>query len=871
MTLNIHLDRAATHQNTPELGTESQKTLLVGGFRAILSDIHLLATPIMCSMIAVKSIITTQKGWHTAKHSLEQTHKMHKNVPLQAGNQKNHAPAMALKQKTYKNKFPAMLPAVCGVIITLLCGCSQPPMLKLELSQHNSNNIIIFIHGFTSNNEIWPQGGMRDISTKLNADAYYFSYDSRAIDVANQSKTTEAVARALVQSVTKQNLDNKRITFVGHSQGAIIALRTLIMMPHAQIDRIILLGPPLFGSTSIPPTWALPTPSNQLVELTEYSSALLDLNLSLRDHLSTRENQPFIANLISVSDEYVPSYSAFVNFGRHKNIPTTLAHSDLTTSLSKSDLLDELTSNNTQTSHIAYENEIMNTLIIKADELIGMQYIYREEAVLEPPDSRLEALGYTHYKTMGSDRASKNKILDFTRSPSQIDLNMNNISLGKVVSTKAGSDGKIVSRTEEDIPRPTYPGIGYMPTRCQDRSDRVTAIWTKTRNDGVFSERNNNRIRDRLLPCLSDTEIYSYMRAIGYDVLFQNRKLLRSSTGSVIKKKEIPIGRVLARQFTSDHTLRRSCSDSRRITYNAVDGSLKPVSNLTDSEKRTISNMTNNGGAPPPPFYFSRCNTANSRSLYGSVYGDYIIIHNVRPGSYTIDLLRAIAPYQNGTEGDELEEETVKRVKKLTATSYDITVFKGTTVLRLGENPTESPSPTEIIALHQKANSGVSDAQFTLAYMYYKGRGVPQDYAQAVDLFRKSADQGDATAGYNLGVMYEYGEGVAKDYAQAAIAFRRAADRGFIPAQTALGLAYYQGRGVAQDYTQAAVRLQIAADRGDAIAQYQIGIMYYLGKGMPKDHAKAAIWLKKASDQGDQDAYDILDHIYDEGDVLPND
>ena len=39
--------------------------------------------------------------------------------------------------------------------------------------------------------------------------------------------------------------------------------------------------------------------------------------------------------------------------------------------------------------------------------------------------------------------------------------------------------------------------------------------------------------------------------------------------------------------------------------------------------------------------------------------------------------------------------------------------------------------------------------------MYEEGRGVEQDYATAVEWFRKAADQGDANAQYNLGVMYE--------------------------------------------------------------------------------------------------------------------
>ncbi|MGK2959439.1 MAG: tetratricopeptide repeat protein [Acidimicrobiales bacterium] len=51
--------------------------------------------------------------------------------------------------------------------------------------------------------------------------------------------------------------------------------------------------------------------------------------------------------------------------------------------------------------------------------------------------------------------------------------------------------------------------------------------------------------------------------------------------------------------------------------------------------------------------------------------------------------------------------------------------------------------------------------------MFDDGHGVPQDYAEAVGLYRKAAEQGHARAQYNLGIMYAKGQGVAQDYVQA--------------------------------------------------------------------------------------------------------
>jgi TPR repeat protein len=47
--------------------------------------------------------------------------------------------------------------------------------------------------------------------------------------------------------------------------------------------------------------------------------------------------------------------------------------------------------------------------------------------------------------------------------------------------------------------------------------------------------------------------------------------------------------------------------------------------------------------------------------------------------------------------------------------------------------------------------------------MYSDGRGVAQDYKQAVAWTRKAAEQGDAKAQRLLGMMYDIGVGVVQD------------------------------------------------------------------------------------------------------------
>src|SRR5579863_1818616 len=53
-------------------------------------------------------------------------------------------------------------------------------------------------------------------------------------------------------------------------------------------------------------------------------------------------------------------------------------------------------------------------------------------------------------------------------------------------------------------------------------------------------------------------------------------------------------------------------------------------------------------------------------------------------------------------------------------------------------------------------------------YAYETGKGVPQDYAQAMTWYRKGADGGNVYAQAEIGYLYEAGHGVPQDYAQAS-------------------------------------------------------------------------------------------------------
>src|SRR5262249_48917338 len=108
-------------------------------------------------------------------------------------------------------------------------------------------------------------------------------------------------------------------------------------------------------------------------------------------------------------------------------------------------------------------------------------------------------------------------------------------------------------------------------------------------------------------------------------------------------------------------------------------------------------------------------------------------------------------------------------------------------------------SPTAVMWLRKSAYQGYTDAQVHLAGMYAQGYGVPQDYVEAMKLYKLAAEQGNAEGQYGVGLLYSNGQGVQRDDAMARLWFFRSASQGFAPAQFNIGAFYDNGRAIQQD------------------------------------------------------------------------
>ncbi len=115
-----------------------------------------------------------------------------------------------------------------------------------------------------------------------------------------------------------------------------------------------------------------------------------------------------------------------------------------------------------------------------------------------------------------------------------------------------------------------------------------------------------------------------------------------------------------------------------------------------------------------------------------------------------------------------------------------------------------------------------------------------------------------------MAVVYYNGRGVEQDYNEALRWARLAAEQGNARGQSLLAAAYFQGRGVELDYNEAARWAQLAAEGGETGAQVILGTLYMQGNGVPQDYVSAYTWMAiAASDPGTAGASVMLEHLAD--------
>ncbi len=157
-------------------------------------------------------------------------------------------------------------------------------------------------------------------------------------------------------------------------------------------------------------------------------------------------------------------------------------------------------------------------------------------------------------------------------------------------------------------------------------------------------------------------------------------------------------------------------------------------------------------------------------------------------------------------------------------------------------------------SLRSAAANGDPSAEFEIAARFAEGRGIAQDFKQAMVWYQRSAQRGFAPAQYRLGTLYERGIGTKSDVARAKVWYGRAAEQGNVKAMHNLAVLSAGRDQSAPDYAIAVQWFTTAANLGLADSQFNLGVLHESGLGLPRDFKQAYHWLSLAARAGDKEA-----------------
>jgi TPR repeat protein len=115
-----------------------------------------------------------------------------------------------------------------------------------------------------------------------------------------------------------------------------------------------------------------------------------------------------------------------------------------------------------------------------------------------------------------------------------------------------------------------------------------------------------------------------------------------------------------------------------------------------------------------------------------------------------------------------------------------------------------------------------------------------------------------------LGRLYETGRGVHQDYLQAIKYYKIARDLDNTDALYQLGIIYQHGKGSNPDDNKAIDNYTQAAEKGNTMAQFTLGQLFEKGKMVSKSILEAVKWYSRSNSHGNKKSQAWLRVYYDE-------
>lgn len=174
--------------------------------------------------------------------------------------------------------------------------------------------------------------------------------------------------------------------------------------------------------------------------------------------------------------------------------------------------------------------------------------------------------------------------------------------------------------------------------------------------------------------------------------------------------------------------------------------------------------------------------------------------------------------------------------------------------------------PDDEAQFRQLADEGDTRSLLGLAFMRLDPNAPDFNPAEAVTYLERAAEAGSAEAQYELAVQYERGKGVAQDEAKALELYRQSASQDYPDALNDLGFFHYHGlMGLPSDPDRALEFFERAADQRHPQAMYNFAALIDDGAIPGKTYEDAAEYLYRALRVGNPE---VLKALVDHPDAL---
>lgn len=215
--------------------------------------------------------------------------------------------------------------------------------------------------------------------------------------------------------------------------------------------------------------------------------------------------------------------------------------------------------------------------------------------------------------------------------------------------------------------------------------------------------------------------------------------------------------------------------------------------------------------------------------------------------------------------GKGVERDNIQAIKwnRMAAAKGEAGAQKRLSVL-YADQKRRSSYEQSILTQREDFAKGDARAGYRLGRIYYYAPAPYYNARQAVKLFKETSGKVGSSA-LMMGVACEEGKGVSQNFADAVDWYKKAVTMGQYEASAYLGSAYIDGRGAPASEERGVETLQSGADKGDARSQRRLAVLYTQGKGVPYDYERALHWSLEAAKGGDVQAMYLAGAMYEKG------